>query len=170
MKYSYTLSTGVIADFNRFHWFRYFLRPRYIWTAVLLLLFAGVNIWFSDRKLYWTVSCLMFLAIFFFVYWIQYRIDLWKSLKHDPVLSGERTFEMTNESIRIIRNTSNATYKWNRITRFGESGLSYLFYIGWGHVIIVPKSIFSSEEEQHAFEDYVKNRIRKSPKMLVKTY
>ncbi len=160
MKYTYSLSPSILADFNRYHWFRFFLRKRYVFSVALIILFIGTNIALSPYKTTLLFYALIFISLFAFTYWLVYFITLRNSFKEDPLLSGERDLEISREQIRVITSSVNTTFKWSRITRFAETGLSYLLYSGRNQVVIVPKYIFKTPDERTTFVDFVCDRTK----------
>ena len=161
MKYSYSLTAQILADFNRFHWFRFFFRVKYIGSVLILALFVATIIYLSPNQYTLSLYASLFVGLFVVTYFIAYRLSLKKTFQSDPFLSGVRDIELTNDQIRVATNETNTTFKWSRITRLAETGLSYIIYIGRAQVIIVPKYVFPSEVDQSAFVEYVKLRIKK---------
>jgi hypothetical protein len=147
MKLNFEIYRQDYADFNKFHFIKVRLKQTILTgTTVILVLQLFLN---KDKfNLAATiVSSLVSVIIYFLIYYV-----LLNNTKNTPSdngsILGHRYMEFTDNEVICNTDSSRTVSAWTTIKSFKKGRKSFYLYVDTNMAYIIPKRIFSSNEER----------------------
>lgn len=149
----------------------FYLKQTSVWIGVVLsgiFFFYGIILLFTgDREL--LVTSLLITALFpvlLYVYFVRSPNQVKKRIAQSERFTSPQKWRVDQNQILISQKSGETRVKWDEFVGLIESKDYYLlrFSVNRNAFQIVPKRAFSSEEQQEAFRELVRQNMGKGKK------
>jgi len=159
MHISVELTRQEYVDFNKFHFFKGFLKSK------IILLFLGVLFAiqiFNSRDHFdpftFIAPSLIFILIFYLTLFRRFNA-IKKIPREDGSILQRNDYEFTDERIYYKSENSEGNYSWDRIKELKQSKTAFYFYIDTNMAFIIPKRVFTDSSQLKEFEELFSRKV-----------
>lgn len=113
---------------------------------------------FFAEALSWIIPFTIIATLWYFIFKLLTSKASIK--KNSPTLIGSRELDISKENIYYKSDIFEGKFAWKGLSSFKKSKLCYFLHIGKFQAIIIPKSAFSSKEQEEEFVQLVSQKLK----------
>lgn len=136
----------------------------------IIILIPIIYLWVVAPPHTFITSAALLLPILILVYLIVFTFMIHpnqsaKQLMGNDLMNGPSTIEINDERIRVVSKLNESIMEWSAFTRVIETDELFIliFTTNMSILRIVPKRIFSSDEDMQYFKTLVEEKISRNP-------
>jgi hypothetical protein len=134
------------------------LHPRLDILLAIALAGGGIFLWNSERH-WFAVTLVILSAILILMIVAAFTIVPLIVFRRQPKLHDEYSLDFSRDGIHFRTNNVESQLKRSLYSRALIDTHSYIIYYGKNQFTVIPKRVFQSGDQQHAFEQLLKDHI-----------
>ncbi len=159
MKYTFDITRQDYADFNTYHFLKAHLKRTIFVGALAVVLIQYLFNRDNFDIVVASISTLFSVCLFVLIYYIMLSRTS-RIPKDDGSILGSRYLEFGDNEITCNTSDSSSTIAWTKVKELGQGKKALYLYIDTNMAYIVPRRVFSSEQEMNAFIALVNSKIK----------
>jgi hypothetical protein len=135
------------------------LRLRLDLAATFLLLGIGIYLWQSPTSHWLGVMFVTGAVLFSLLLVVAFTIIPRLAFRREPKFRDEYSLAFSSEGIHFRTANIDAQLQWGMYSQVLIDAHSYVLYYGSRQIMVIPKRVFQSFEQQQAFEQLLTQQV-----------